>query len=81
MSTAPRLTWKPQAGTAYYNVQLFRNGSRVLVAWPKRAAFSVPRSKLLRGTYVWFVWPAVKHAGAAPTFGKLIGRATFVFRV
>ena len=25
--SAPRLTWKPRAGSAYYNVQVFRNGN------------------------------------------------------
>jgi hypothetical protein len=77
---APRLTWKPQKGSAYYNVQLFVNGARVLVGWPSKAWFSVPPGKLRPGTYVWFVWPAVRHGGKPPTFGKLIGRATFVYR-
>jgi len=35
---------------------------------------------LKSGNYVWYVWPAVQHSGAAPTFGKLIGRATFAFK-
>ena len=39
---APRLTWKARAGSAYYNVQLFRNGKRVLVGWPSRASYDVP---------------------------------------
>ena len=37
-------------------------------------------AKLEPGTYVWYVWPAVRHKGASPTFGALIGRATFVVR-
>lgn len=80
LRAAPRLTWKARTGTAYYNVQLFRNGSRVLTGWPSKPAFSIPRGKLRPGTYVWFVWPAVRHAGKPATFGKLIGRATFVFK-
>ena len=78
VESAPRLTWKPRERTAYYNVQVFRNGKRVLVGWPSRASFSLPAAKLAPGTYVWFVWPAVRHKGTAPTFGRLIGRATFV---
>jgi hypothetical protein len=78
---APLLTWKAKAGTAYYNVQVFHNGRRVLVDWPSQASYRIPSAKLEPGTYVWFVWPAVKHKGAAPTFGALIGRATFVYRV
>ena len=78
VKSAPRLTWKPRDRTAYYNVQLFRNGKRVLVRWPSSPSLSLPAAKLSPGTYVWFVWPAVRHRGAAPTFGNLIGRATFV---
>ena len=78
--TAPRLTWKAQGRTAYYNVQVFRNGSRVLTGWPSKPAFSIPRGKLRPGTYVWFVWPAVRHPGKPATFGRLIGRATFVLK-
>jgi hypothetical protein len=80
VATAPRLSWKPKKGTAYYNVQLFHNGKRVLVDWPSRASYRIPSARLEPGTYVWFVWPAVRHKGAAPTFGALIGRATFVYR-
>ena len=29
------LHWKRRAGAAYYNVQLFRNGHKLLSAWPK----------------------------------------------
>lgn len=75
---APRLTWKPSARSAYYNVQVFRKGTRVLVRWPSRASLSLAAAKLPPGTYVWYVWPAIRHAGKAPTFGSLIGRATFV---
>ncbi|HEY3612081.1 MAG TPA: hypothetical protein VGK92_00165 [Gaiellales bacterium] len=80
INTLPRLTWKAQSATAYYNVQLFRNGVRVLTGWPTKAAFSIPAGKLKHGdTYVWFVWPAVKHGSRSPTFGQLIGRATFTY--
>jgi hypothetical protein len=61
-------------------VQLFHNGTRVLTGWPSQAAFSIPPGKLKSGTYVWFVWPAVKHPTGTPTFGTLIGRATFVYK-
>jgi hypothetical protein len=76
----PLLSWKALEGTAYYNVQLFHKGRRVLVDWPSRPSYRIPAGKLAPGTYVWYVWPAVRHKGAAPTFGKLIGRATFVLK-
>jgi hypothetical protein len=79
-TTSPRLTWKATHGSSYYNVQLFRNGKHVLVAWPSKASYRIPAGKLKPGTYVWFVWPAVQHSGGSPTFGKLIGRATFTYK-
>jgi hypothetical protein len=80
-TTTPVLTWKPKQGSAYYNVQIYRNGKRMLVGWPTKASFLVPTGKLLPGTYVWFVWPALKEDGDAPTYADLIGRATFVVKL
>ena len=40
----------------------------------------IPPGRLKEGTYVWFVWPAVQHKGGSPSFGKLIGRATFTYK-
>jgi hypothetical protein len=75
----PLLTWTAKEGTVYYNVHVFRDGKRVLVGWPSQTSYRLPSNALARGTYTWFVWPAVKHKGAAPTFGDLIGRATFFY--
>ena len=77
VSEAPLLTWKPTKGASYYNLQLFRNGRRVLIAWPSRPSFRVPAPVLSPGTYVWFVWPALEARHATPRFADLIGRATF----
>jgi hypothetical protein len=79
-SSSPVLTWKATKGSTYYNVQVFHNGKRMLVGWPSKAAYRIPPGKLKEGTYVWFVWPAVQHAGGSPSFGKLIGRATFIYK-
>jgi hypothetical protein len=79
VTSAPVMTWTPKQGTAYYNVQVFRNGKRILVGWPSSAFYRLPANLLERGIYTWYVWPAIKHAHAAPTFGDLIGRATFVY--
>ena len=76
----PVLTWKPKKGSAYYNLQLYRNGKRVLVVWPSQASYRIPASTLTPGTYVWYVWPALRVGGAAPAFASLIGRATFTYR-
>ncbi len=80
VTAAPRLTWTPTQGTEYYNVQIFRNGKRILTDWPSQAAYRLPGNLLEPGTYTWFVWPALKGTGAAASFGALIGRATFVYK-
>jgi hypothetical protein len=81
VTASPRLTWTATKGAAYYNVQVFHSGTRVFSVWPTQPAFSITPGKLGNpGTYVWFVWPAFRHGSAAPTFGKLIGRATFVYQ-
>ncbi|MDX6540623.1 MAG: hypothetical protein QOI71_2233, partial [Gaiellales bacterium] len=79
LHAAPLLTWKPRKGAAYYNLQVFSRGKRVLTTWPQRAAYRFPAEKLLPGTYVWFVWPAVRRTGVSPRYADLIGRATFVY--
>jgi hypothetical protein len=79
VQTTPLLTWKPKQGSAYYNLQLFRKGKRVLVVWPSRASYRIPAGTLTPGTYVWYVWPALRSGGTA-TFAHLIGRATFIYK-
>ena len=76
---APLLRWQPRDGVAYYNLQVFQRGKRVLVAWPHSASYRFPADKLQPGTYVWFVWPALGRFPSTPQFGTLIGRATFVY--
>jgi hypothetical protein len=66
-------------GSAYYNLQLFRNGKRVLVVWPSQPSYQIPAGALTPGNYVWYVWPALRRGAAAPTFASLIGRATFTY--
>jgi hypothetical protein len=75
LTGSPLLSWKAKPGTSYYNVQIYRNGHRVLVGWPSHASYRVPAGKLVPGNYTWFVWPAIKGG-----FGERIGRATFVLK-
>jgi hypothetical protein len=77
---SPHLSWKASKGSSYYNVQVFLNGKRMLVGWPSQASYTIPAGKLTAGTYVWYVWPAKERKGSTPSFGKLIGRATFTYR-
>lgn len=81
------LAWTASAGATYYNVQLFRNGTKVLSTWPVRAQFRLPGSwtfagrhyRLQRGSYKWYVWPGIGPRAKA-RYGKLLGGSTFAVR-
>jgi HYR domain/Fibronectin type III domain len=83
--TPPLLRWAPVPSAGYYNVQLFRGKIKVLSAWPTRARTQLARTwmydkaprKLAPGTYTWYVWPGFGPRNAV-TYGKLIGKSTFV---
>jgi hypothetical protein len=84
----PVLRWTRVRHTRYYNVQLYRVGSRhpvkLLSAWPRRAHLRVDgswryggrRRALIPGLYRWFVWPGI-GAPAERRFGTLVGRGSF----
>ncbi len=46
---APQLRWKPHRHTLYYNLQLFRNGHRILVRWPSHPFYRLPAGMLRPG--------------------------------
>lgn len=81
----PLLRWTRTRGARFYNVQLHRDGRKILSAWPARARLRLRRSWAYRGRrhrlvpaqYTWYVWPA-RGSRAHPRFGRLIGRRTFV---
>lgn len=82
-----RLRWEKQKGARYYNVQLHRNGVKVLTAWPRGPSYRIPkawrfagrRETLRPGNYRWFVWPA-RGTRVAPNYGKVLGTSTFRVR-
>jgi hypothetical protein len=84
-SAPPMLTWTPVRGATYYNVQLYRQGAKVLSMWPAHARLQVPRKwrfdghryRLRPGRYRWFVWPGFGKRSAAH-YGHRIGAGTFV---
>jgi hypothetical protein len=85
VSAPPLLSWSPVRGARYYNVQLLRDGRKILSAWPKRAAFHLKQHWRFRGkryrlkpaTYRWIVWPA-KGRRRAAEYGPAIGARSFV---
>jgi hypothetical protein len=82
-----RLAWEPLARARYYNVQLHRNGVKVLSLWPTKPRLELARTwrylgksqKLTAGLYRWFVWPAL-GTRAKPRFGRVLGSSTFRVR-
>ncbi len=81
----PMLRWTEVDGARYYNVQLLRNGRKVLSAWPGEAHFKLDRAWRFNGhrfrlkpghRYTWLVWPG-RGKRARNDYGPLIGRGTF----
>jgi HYR domain len=84
LSTPPLLAWRRVPRATYYNIQLFRNGHKILSAWPSRPRLQLHhrwihrgrRMNLTSGTYVWFVWPGFGDLARAQ-YGPRLGRSTF----
>jgi hypothetical protein len=80
----PRLTWTPVRGARYYNVQLFRNGRKILSEWPRQASlqlkskwrFHGKRYRLKPGEYRWYVWPG-EGPRAENRYGRMVGKRSF----
>jgi hypothetical protein len=85
LSRPPLLRWRKIARASYYNVQLFRNGKKILSAWPTKPHYQLhsrwryggQRHRLVHGTYRWLLWAGYGHR-SAHRYGKLLGRRTFV---
>jgi hypothetical protein len=81
------LRWAKAKDAAYYNVQLFRNGSKVLTTWVTKPQLRLPRTwklggkkmRLAPGRYRWYVWPGLGKP-SAQRYGKLHGSSSIVVR-
>jgi hypothetical protein len=81
----PLLRWARVPSAAYFNVQLYRGGKKVLSAWPTVARLQLQAAwtydkrayTLKPGTYTWYVWPGV-GARSAAVYGQLLGKSQFV---
>jgi hypothetical protein len=84
IASPPLLRWRAVARASYYNVQVFRNGVKVLSVWPTRTRFQLRarwtflgrQYRLSAGKYSWYVWPRFGR-GAAGGYGNALGRSTF----
>jgi hypothetical protein len=80
----PILSWPSRPGASYYHVQLFRNGKRILAAWPlttqlllhARWQWAGRRYRLAPAQYTWFAWAGFGARAAAHY--KLLGHSTFI---
>lgn len=80
----PMLRWRAVPKARFYNVQLYRKGSKILSFWPSRARLRMTRSwqyqgrtfRLKPGVYTWYVWPGFGTL-ASPRYGKLLGQSSF----
>jgi hypothetical protein len=85
LGAPPVLVWRAVGNATYYNVQLFRNGKKVLTAWPRSRSLKLSSSwrfegrthRLSPGRYRWYVWPGFGPRSAS-RYGKLVGTRTFV---
>ena len=83
----PLLQWTPVKGARYYNVQLFRDGRKILSVWPLRPRYQLERHWSYRGAlrrlapakYRWLVWPGFGPRSKAD-YGVRIGPSTFEVR-
>ena len=83
----PMLRWKAVKGATFYNVQLYRNGRKLLSTWPGAAKLKLARTwtyggkryRLEPGVYNWYVWGA-RGTRAKPVYGKVLGSSTFTVK-
>ena len=84
---APLLRWLPRARATYYNVQLYRNGKKVMSRWPAGPRYQLRtqwryRGRLYRlrdGRYLWYVFPGFGKK-TANRYGNVLGHSTFFER-
>jgi len=84
VAAPPLLTWTAVRNARYYNVQLFRNGRKILSVWPRVARYQLhkhwrfhgKRYRLKPAKYRWHVWPG-KGSRAANRYGEKIGERSF----
>jgi hypothetical protein len=82
---APLLRWPASKRAGYYNVQLYRNGRKVLSGWPNRPRYHLKlrwtykstQRRLRPGRYRWMVWPGLGPRVQA-TYGRRMVNSTFV---
>jgi hypothetical protein len=83
----PLLRWRPVRRARYYNLQLLRDGRKILSAWPTHPRYQLKlrwryrgrQWRLRPGSYRWIVWPGYGPRSRAD-YGERIVRSTFEVR-
>ena len=79
----PLLRWKPVKGATFYNVQLFRNGRKLLSTWPGAAKLKLTRTwtyagkRAARTRPLHLVRLGRARPARAPVYGRALGSSTF----
>jgi hypothetical protein len=84
VSGPPLLRWRAVPRAAFYNVQVYRAGRKILTVWPRPTRFGMHRTwrfrgrtfRLTPGVYTWYVWPAFGKL-TSPRYGKMLGQSSF----
>jgi hypothetical protein len=81
---SPAFEWTPAPGARFYNIQLYRNGKKILSTWPRSSylrlashwLYAGHERHLARGRYQWYVWPAF-GVGRSAHYGAVLGISSF----
>jgi hypothetical protein len=84
--SAPLLAWRAVANASYYNIQLYRNGKKILSTWPTATHLLMSLTwkyegksyKLTPGKYECYVWPGFGAISAAKYGAGLSGPGNFI---
>lgn len=85
VTVPPLLAWRAVPKATYYNLQLYRDGRKILTIWLSSRSFQLQRSwtfdrrtyRLTPGRYRWYVWPGFGPRSAV-RYGKQLGTRHFV---
>ncbi|HKO75106.1 MAG TPA: HYR domain-containing protein [Gaiellaceae bacterium] len=83
----PLIDWVSSRHATYYNMQLWRNGRKILSVWPLKSAYRLRSSWTFNGrqytlgsdSYRVYVWPGFGLKSAA-RYGSLLGWSQFAVR-
>ena len=82
-----RIAWETVEGARFYNLQLLRDGAKILSTWPVKPRFLLQGGwtyagqshRLEPGVYVVWVW-AARGTRAKPGYGRPLGSIRFVVK-